>query len=234
MNNPQAVLQEAVSLMRQGRYAVSLQKHLWFHDHALEHAPALAGVRLSFALEFWTELGGLYPEAMTALTAIRDAKSKALAQGKGTFPLFHDVLAINDHLLEAPKTVALFKLLHQNYPDLAGRCYHAAETVLTAHREYEICIAYVPDPLAKFEEVRQMRQVNLEIADENPALGSPEFRSYVEQHFADGARRLIDILIGVGRKEDAERVRDLALAVSDRSEVRSTLDQSHPRQGPGA
>jgi hypothetical protein len=34
------VLQEAVTLMRQERYAESLQKHLWFHDHTPEHPGA--------------------------------------------------------------------------------------------------------------------------------------------------------------------------------------------------
>jgi hypothetical protein len=70
-DDPKKMPREAGALMRQGRYADSLQKHLWFHDHALEHQQALAGVRLSFALAYWLELAACYPEAMQALTAVR-------------------------------------------------------------------------------------------------------------------------------------------------------------------
>jgi hypothetical protein len=225
-DDPQMVLREAASLRRRGRYAESLQKHLWFHDHALEHNPALAGVRLSFALADWLELAESYPEAMQALIAIRDRKTKALTDGKGTFELFHDVSAINGYLHEEQQTVALFKLLHKMYPELARRCYHAAEKFLVAHQNYEVCIAYIHDPIARFEEIRQLRRVQLELANENPALNIPQFRDYAEGNFAEEVRRLIAILVGVGRRPDAERVRELGLATSASAIVRAALDNA--------
>jgi hypothetical protein len=229
-DDPNVMLREAVALMRQGRYAESLQKHLWFHDHALEHTPALAGVRLSFALAYWLELGGYYPEAMQALTAIRDRKARALADGTGSFELFHDVAAINGYLHEERETVALFKRLHQLDPGLAGRCYPVAETFLVADQEYEVCVAYLPDPIARFEESRELRQVRLELAGESSALGTSEFRDYLEGDFADAVRRLIAILVGAGRAQDAERVRDLALAASASDTVRAAVNSALPQR----
>jgi hypothetical protein len=38
--DPHAILHEAVDLARSGRHAESLQRHLWFHQHALEHKPS--------------------------------------------------------------------------------------------------------------------------------------------------------------------------------------------------
>jgi hypothetical protein len=236
MDDPSAVLAEAVSLMQQGEYEQSLQKHLWFHDHALEHNPALAGVRLSFALGYWTELGELYPPARQELLAVRDRKAKAVADGQGSFGLFFDVAAINSYLHEQPQTVALFRLLHGSYPDLARQCYQVAEADLVAHREYETCLCYVPDPLARFEAIRQSHQMKLEIAGENAALDSAEFRSYVELSFASEACRLIEILAGAGRGQDAERVRELALAVGAGDEARAALNAAlpPPESGNGA
>jgi hypothetical protein len=98
-------------------------------DQRPEHQWALAGVRLSFALGYWLELAACYPEAMQALTAVRDRKAQALTGGKGSFELFHDVAAINGYLHAEPETVALFKQLHQiegNSPQAARRCF--AET----------------------------------------------------------------------------------------------------------
>jgi hypothetical protein len=232
-DDPSAVLREAVTLMRQGRYAESLQKHLWFHDHALDYRPALAGVRLSFALAYWVELAASYPEAMQALAAVRDRKAKALTDGKGSVELFHDVAAINGYLHEEPETVALFKLLHQTDPGLAWRCYPVAEKFLVAHQDYEVCVAYLPDPIARFEAIRELRQVQLELADENPAVGTSEFRDYVEGHFAEAVRRLIAILVGAGRRQDAERVRELGLAASANATVRAALDDALRHQDPG-
>jgi hypothetical protein len=224
------VLRDAVALMRQGRYAESLQKHLWFHDHALEHTPALAGVRLSFALAYWLDLAACYPEAMQALTAIRDRKAQALLDGKGSFRLFHDVASINGYLHEEPETVALFKRMHQTDPELARQCYSVAEKYLVAHQEYEVCVEYLPDPIARFEEIRKLRQVQLELAGENPALGQSHLGDYAEVHFAEGVRRLITILVGAGRRQDAERVRELALAASANAAVRAALDDALPPQ----
>jgi hypothetical protein len=232
-DEPQVVLREAVALMRQGRYAESLQKHLWFHDHALEHQRALAGVRLSFALAYWLELTACYPEAMQALTAVRDRKARALADGTGSFELFHDVAAINGYLHEEPETVSLFKRLHQADPGLARRCYHVAEKDLVDHEEYEVCVAYLLDPVARFEQIRGLRQIHLELAGESPALGQSHLGEYAEVHFAETVRRLIAILVGAGRRLDAEGVRELALAASASATVRAALDGALPRQDPG-
>jgi hypothetical protein len=72
------------------------------------------------------------------------------------------------------------------------------------------------------------------MADENTAIGSAAFRDYVECSFAEKAGTLITILLGVGRRRDAERVRELGLAVSARPEVRAALDDAfaHPDLGP--
>src|SRR5947209_19742990 len=110
---PLAALKAAKELASEGRYEEALQKHLWFHDHALEHTPALAGVRLSFALADWLELGNRYPPVRQALIAVRDRKARAIADGAGSIELFHDVSAINYALGEDPQTVARFGPHHR-------------------------------------------------------------------------------------------------------------------------
>ena len=111
-----------------------MQKHLWFHENALKYTPSLAGVRLSFALDYWIELGKKYPKAKEALVSIRDKNTKAFSEGNGTVALFHDVRAINDNLNERSKTVALFKMLHEKFPELAKACYQFAEKDLAEQR----------------------------------------------------------------------------------------------------
>jgi hypothetical protein len=224
---PGKVLEEARTLARQGKYEEALQKHLWFHENALKHDRAWAGARLSFALNYWIELGNKYPKAREALVAIRDKNTKAISEGNGSFDLFHDVTAINHYLNEQPKTVALFKTVHEKYPDLAKSCYHVAETDLAAQREYQICIRYIPDPLTRFDRIREMRDANLKLAKEE---ADTNLKEYAENSFVEEICRLIDILVGADRKQDAEKVRERALAVRDASAIREAIEKAVQRQ----
>ena len=215
--DPQAELNDARTLAREGKYEEALQRHIWFHENALKHQPSMAGVRLSFALSDWVKLGEKYPKARETLVAIRDKDTKEIVEGRGTFEIFHDVSAINRSLQEEPKTVALFKLVHEKYPDLAKRCYHAAERYLTANREYKLCSTYIPDALTKFDRIREMRELNLKFA----ANGQPRLKQYAERTFIEETCRLIEILVSAERNDEAAKVREQALAVQDDPAIRA-------------
>lgn len=88
-------LQRAQRAAAQGRYRDALRDHAWFHAHALEHDPALSGVRLSFALRDWAQLAQAYAPAHDALGAIRDAAANTLLAGGGDAALFAELLAID-------------------------------------------------------------------------------------------------------------------------------------------
>jgi hypothetical protein len=218
-------LEEARTLARQGKYEEALQKHLWLHENAIELQPSWSAVRLSFALGDWVELGKKYPKAREVLVAIRDKNTKAISKGNGSFDLFHETSAINYYLGEQPKTVALFKMAHEKYPDLAKDCYHVAEEDLVAQREYRICIRYIPDPLARFDEIRDMRNMNLEHAKKD----LPRLKEFAEKSFEEETCRLIAILVGADRKQDAAKVRDRVLAVRDDPVIRKAIKKAIQR-----
>jgi hypothetical protein len=109
---------------------------------------------------------------------------------------------------------------------MARRCYPIAEEYLVEQQEFEVCITYLPDPNARFEAIVALRKIQLEISDENPAFATSEFRDYIEVRFAEALRRLIVILVGVGQSRDAQRVRELALAVSTSAAVQEALDDA--------
>jgi hypothetical protein len=71
--DPNQILNQARADALAGRYEEALAKYLWFHHHALEIRPSLAGVRLSYALQEWRRLGEFYPPAWEALETVRDA-----------------------------------------------------------------------------------------------------------------------------------------------------------------
>jgi hypothetical protein len=209
-HRPKNVLVEARAFIAQGKYDAALEKYLWFHRHALEHNEALAGVRLSFALDEWVKLGEVYPPARDALLSVRDDAVKAFADGNGSFTLFMDVAAINGYLHDDARTVQLFKRMHQGQPELAWQCYAVAEPTLVESGEYATCVSYLPDLEEKLEAILQSYRMTLEIAEENLFLSAPEagLKGFAKLKLAEETGRLIAILEGVGRLQDAERVRE--------------------------
>ena len=219
--DPQKVLNEAQTLTRQGKYEEALEKHLWFHENALKHDPAMGGVRRSFALSYWVELGHRYPKAREALVAIRDKNTEAIREGRGFVDLFHDVASINGYLEEEEKTVELFKTLDEKHHRLAERCYIVAEKDLAARREYTLCASYIPDASERFDRIKEMRERQVSMAKDERL----RMKEYAEKSFVEVTCRLIEILVGAGRKEDAESVRERALAVRDDRKLRDAIEK---------
>ena len=217
--NPGKVLSEAGALAKQGKYEEALQKHIWYHENALRLDPAQYGVRLSFALADWKELADKYPKAKQALIDIRDRDTKSLREGRGKLQQFHDVASINERLKEDRATAELFKTLHEKQPNLVKECYPIAEATLVAQREYSLCLSYIPDPFAKFDEARRYRE---ETIKDRPNFAPAQW--HAEKEFVRRTSRLVEILAGAGRRKDAEEIRRRALAVRDDDNIRQWLD----------
>jgi hypothetical protein len=132
---------DAKRLFKDGDYAGALERHEWFHEHALEFEPGYYGVRLSYALGHWRKLADVYPPAMTSLLSIRDRDSQRLLDGIGSPQLLHDVDSINAVLQQTDATLALFRTLEIAHPELARQsfcyidrlCLHADAALFRRH-----------------------------------------------------------------------------------------------------
>jgi len=67
----QVYLNETNKMVKKGQYKEALQRFIWFNEHALEYDESMTGVRLSFALGYWKELGDIYPPALKDKAAYR-------------------------------------------------------------------------------------------------------------------------------------------------------------------
>jgi hypothetical protein len=148
------ILSQAAILTRKGRYDEALQHLVWYYSHS-ETDPSQQGVRVSFALHYWDDLGSYYPKAMQALVEIRDEYTQRLLKGHGSAGLFQDVVAINQHLESEEDTYTLFKSIEHQDPKLAGRCYFYVENQLVRKGEFETCRKYIGDPSKDFQKICQ-------------------------------------------------------------------------------
>jgi len=161
--DPEKVLARGRKYARQGKYEKALQDYIWFHDNALKYKPSLYGVRLSFALLDWIELGRKYPKAHNALIDIRNQKTDLILNKHGSRELFHDVASINKYLNENQRTVDLYKKMIDCDFDLAKQCYILAKDDLIAAEEFKICNRFMEAPMFIARDMRQLLEKNIEI-----------------------------------------------------------------------
>ena len=215
-------LQEINSLISEGKYEEALQKHLWFHEES-KTSTGMGGVRLSFALAQWVELGKKYPKALDALMQIRDQHETALLNGTARFPEFHEVYAINRTLEEDQKTYALFMQLHARQPEIARQCFHVAMDLVVNNKNYEVTASYLGDPIQRYERLEQMREMNLGLMQRNPNLDNPRFKQRADETFVAKTVQLIDILSHLKRMDEAREIQKRALSYFPSPELKSAL-----------
>ena len=217
----QARLDAASELAGDGQYEQALRELQWFHDHALEHDPSLYGVRLSYALYAWVELGDQYPPALAALEAVRERDAALLLVGRGKRELFHDVVAIDEELGKGEDTHALCLALEQADPGLMTACADIALPAIIAAGDYALAERLLPQPE---DTIRQRSRFLMKA-----------FSRWRRQHgrtmyipsqidiYANDVRQVLGVLEQRGRHAEAARLRRLAVDLIPATTVRRAV-----------
>ena len=246
----QKILNSAQNLMAEGSYEESLQHYLWYFDHSRNDA-GQRGVRLSFALSGWIELGRRYPKASQALIEIRDADARQFSEGEGDAVLFQEIAGINQYRNDDEATLALFKSIESRDSRLAEQCFFFAENLLVLKGDYETCRKYMGDPQAAFERVRQSWQQLKQFEEQNAARNEEQRKRFQEMaktnslyahlpvlptpppfaddHFVAQTRQLIEILVATGEKPEAEKIQGEALAVLNDPKLKSAVTDAEEK-----
>ncbi len=222
--SPTEVLQAAQKLAEEGRYEDALQRFIWYFNHALEYDGAQSGVRVSFCLSSWAELGRRYPKAREALLEIRDRAQRQFKSGNGYFGLFTEFSAINQYLGDETPTSELFKDLAVRDARLAAQVYPVVQPLLINQREYQLCRSFVPDAQRAFEGIIKSRDRDKAMEERTagiysrmrmptnsiPPMAPPKF---ADQWFVDHTVQLIEILTATGARLEAENIQSRALKI---------------------
>ncbi|MET0063324.1 MAG: hypothetical protein AB2552_19540 [Candidatus Thiodiazotropha endolucinida] len=218
--SPRLILEEARDDARSGRYEDALQKHLWFHNNALKYDRAFYGVRLSFALSDWQELGHKYPEALRSLKETRDIAGRNVRAGVNYYDSFNDFESINERLGEEEKTIQLFRWLDANQQPRAKNVYRIAQPSLVRAKEYELCGKYIDPENSYLRYVRHFRS-GLEFSKQSPFREKAENFAYTS--FSNDVTTLVALLTLGGRKVEAEEVAEMAMLEWDDNNFSSAL-----------
>ena len=180
------------------------------------------GVRLSFALSGWKELGEKYPPAMKALVEVRDRKIKSILDGKGSHNLFHDVASINEVLGEPEKTASLFEQVDEKQPKAAKDYWNVAKDAVIDAKQYDIASKYMDDPATEFIRVKGMYDTNMKLYN-HPKIGGDQFKTYNENTFVEESLQLIEVCNALGNSQAALDIQVKALAVVDDARLRDAI-----------
>ncbi|MCO6044576.1 hypothetical protein NG895_11725 [Aeoliella sp. ICT_H6.2] len=206
-----------------GRYADALAKHVWFHEHALEVDESYYGVRLSYALEAWSELAKVYPPAKQKLLETRDqAKADALTQGD-PFNAFSDLQSINEVLGQSAITVDVFKVLVKKSRPKARKLFSIAKNDLMAKKEYELCGEFL-DPETDFAGFKRNYEETVRLAAE-PDFGD-NLAEFARKSFTYEVTSTVALLVLNDRKQEASELADKASKVLDTAEFKRSLDEA--------
>jgi len=216
---PQAILNEAQADAAAGRYREALAKHIWYRDNALKYQPGQRGVRNSFALMYWAELGKKYPPAMKKLQAIRTEAINQFQTKNGDAETvtasFITVISINNALKEKVKNVGLFKELIVDNPEAAKKVYSVLESDLIDAKEYALCGRYM-DPDRSYARIQRLYDLDKD-------SGTPQLQDFDVKSFSNQTARLVAVLAINGRNDDALRISEEAAKELDTPEFAALL-----------
>ena len=210
--DPREVLSRGRASALEGRNEDALRDFMWFHEHALEHDRAQYGVRLSFALGYWTDLAETYPPAHEALVKLGRQGEAALLSGDGGRGLFHDVASINRNLGRVRDTYKLFRRLLKSQPELARKCRDLAVEAIVEANDFKLASKQLPHPEALLLWLSE--RLNEDLKREGISRGTAVRRreAFVRNYCRD-VRTGTKILAGLRNFEAAEAMREWAIAL---------------------
>ena len=201
--DPASILAAARQDRDAGRFQEALEKHIWFHENALQLAPNLRGVRLSFALSDWHRLGLAYPPALAALEGTAAVAESRIRNGSKDPQLVIDLANIRRQLGTHSATASLFAWLDENDAEFAADVYGIVEPDLVRARAFVLCGRYL-DPVGRTGQLVSALERTLDLDGNSRERRVAE--SFAYSSYINGASTLVALLVVNSRVAEADEV----------------------------
>lgn len=205
-----AILQEARSASGAGDVERAVECYERFFDHALDEDPAsYYGVRLSYCLVEWANLGARNPMATDRL---RMKGRSALASFDATREpeRFHDYVAICDALSEPELAREAFLRYHESDSEAMAPVFHFIWRSLVGAQLWSVCGAYLSDHNDAYDRIVHRFDRGIAVCDQHPELGGQELVEDLQSFCVRDLRYLVMILRNTGRDSAATQLFEVA------------------------
>ena len=212
----EGALDKAEEFRNDGVYQEALNLHIWYHKNALKYDPAQYGVRLSYALDDWAELGKVYPPALHELRSIRNETLATYKKNPSDSLMFGEVASIDLSLDDLASLKQLFYLGRKGGVRDFGLLLHLDR--ITATGDLRWASDVIGDPIGKLEGIKDEREESNEALRSHPDLAKDEDRL-----FADETAQLLRAVAKVKGLASARKLQKRALKFLDMAAVRNAL-----------
>ncbi|MFZ6643925.1 hypothetical protein ACO0LL_29640 [Undibacterium sp. TC4M20W] len=200
------VLDKAREAHAAKEYETSLASYEWFFEHALdEDKGSLYGVRLSYCLFGWVELGQEYEPARIRLEQKFEHSILALEQSRNP-EYFHDYASIGACLGQQEAVLDKFIAYHHADPRLAREIVHFIWDELLASPHMLVCATYIDNAPALYDGKLEKHDETMKIFASRPELATDDFMQGMRDRFIQEVSNIIKVLQASGRTEEAGAV----------------------------
>lgn len=226
--SPTAILREAQADARARRYEEALAKHLWYHQNTEEFDAGQTGVRRSFALSDWHDLGADYPPALVKFEETREASRMSVLESphpKRVWNDFADYAAMCEQLDEEQQIADLFLALRDKSEKHAKKVYPLAERALVDAGRFDVCGEFL-DPKRAMELEIKSYELNKQLAGEREGDHGQRLLNFGERKLRHDAAVIVAIVAQNDKPDDAAALAQQARAAWDDKELNEALDQA--------
>jgi len=153
--DPGKVLNEAREAFRNKEYSRALEKYEWFFENSIQIKRSYYGVRLSYCLSEWVELGTEHPPALEAL---ENKKKEALAsfiKSKSRND-FHDYSSICFAIGCSGEAVEVFRELRSTDFELSKELFTFVYEKLARNSEWALCREYLGNGYKQYKKLLKL------------------------------------------------------------------------------
>ena len=153
--DPGDVLQEAREAFAKEDYDLALEKYQWFFGNALRIKESYYGVRLSYCLIEWADLGSAYPPALEALTKQKEVSLRAFEENRSC-SLFNEYSSICDAMGCSNEPVEAFLEVASSNGELAKKLFTFVYEELARNSQWDLCREYMGNGYKQYKEVLEL------------------------------------------------------------------------------
>lgn len=202
MKEPKKVLIAARKAFKTKNYKESLRLYEYFFDHSMdEDESSYYGVRLSYCLDEWVELGKVYPKARNQLIKKKEESLKLLHK-KLDPEKFNDFKSIASYLNMDDEVMDEFLHLHKINHKLAKKCVRFIWNKLVESKNWKMCQNYLGSPLKRLNVALDKFESSMEISKENPNYGGEEFNQQITSWLIEDVTNILQVLKNCNMKQE--------------------------------
>jgi len=207
-SDPREVLDRARLHVTNKEYAVALQDYKWFFENSTKIRSSLFGVKHSYCVSEWRNLGDLYEPALKLYRTVLNDRKNRLLRGEADWDLFMEFDALCKYDGRKSEVVEVFLSFHNDNQKtkFTKLIFNPIKEDLLSYGYTAICSQYIADPVLEAERIIELHRINMEREERFPIKGKDG--SFSDEMYNKDVGFLLTVLKKSNRFDEFESVKN--------------------------